>query len=221
MGPALLIAVVTILVNAKIGHADWHTGLARFLVSACLSVALGIIALTVLWKNGRLRDRLLPRWGDLTIGVVGALALIIVTWAGRTVLAPRGVPRGAWLAQVYLFLGNTGDLEDRFWGLGFVFLVPMLDEVVWRGWLQDQLSSRLGRAHGWLLTAVLFGLQAIPTVATLSDPVAGPNPLLLALALAAGLIFGFLAHVTNRATSAMIAHAAFSYFILLQFRPAL
>ena len=221
MGPALLVAVVTLLVNAKIGHAEWRAAPARIVTSAALSLMLGIVAVAALWKSGRLRERLTPKWGDLSIGVVGALALIITTWAGRTILAPRGVPRQAWLAQVYWFLGDTGELEEKFWVPWLIVLAPMLDEVIWRGWLQDRLTVSVGRVRGWLLTTLLYGLQATPTVVALNDPVAGPNPLLLILALLAGLLFGFLTHITNRATPAMIAHAAFTYFILLQFRPAL
>ena len=221
MGPALLVAVITLLVNAKIGHAEWRTAPARIVASAVLSLLLGIIALLVLWKTGRLRERLTPKWGDLSIGVVGALALIITTWAGRTILSPRGVPRQAWLAQVYWFLGDTGELEEKFWIPWLIALAPMLDEIIWRGWLQDQLAVSVGRVRGWLLTSLLYGLQAAPTIVALKDPVAGLNPLLLIMALVAGLLFGFLTHVTNRTAPAMIAHATFAYFILLQFRPAL
>ncbi len=221
MGPALLVAVITLLVNAKIGHADWRTAPARIAASAALSALLGVIAIVLLWKSGRLRDRLTPKWGDLSIGVVGAFALIITTWAGRTILSPRGVPRQAWLAQVYWFLGDTGELEEKFWVPWLVVLAPMLDEIIWRGWLQDQLTFSVGRVRGWLLTTLLYGLQAAPTIVALRDPVAGPNPLLLVMALVAGLLFGFLTHVTNRTAPAMIAHAAFTFFILLQFRPAI
>jgi membrane protease YdiL (CAAX protease family) len=155
------------------------------------------------------------------MGVLGAFALIIATWAGRTILSPRGVPRQAWLAHAYWFLGDPGELEERFWVPWLIGLAPMLDEIVWRGWLQDQLSKAMGGIRGWLMTALLYAVQTAPTIIALRDPVAGPNPLLFATALVAGLLFGFLTHVTQRATPAMIAHAAFSYFILLQFRPAL
>jgi membrane protease YdiL (CAAX protease family) len=221
MGPALLVTIISVLVNAKIGHADWRTAPARVAAAAMLSAVLGVVAILALYKQGRIRERLTPKWGDLSIGVLGAVALIIITWAGRTLLAPRGFPRQAWLAQVYWFIGDTGELEERLWVPWLVVLAPMLDEIVWRGWLQDQLSKSMGATRGWLMTALLYGLQAVPTIIALKDPLAGPNPLLVALALVAGLLFGFLTHVTQRATPALIAHAAFSYFILLQFRPAL
>ena len=221
MGPALLITVIAILVNAKIAHADWRTAPARIAVASAFSAALAIVAILVMVKQGRIRDRLTPKWGDLTIGVLGALALIISTWAGRTILSPRGLPRQAWLAQVYWFIGDPGTLQEQFWVPWLVVLAPMLDEIVWRGWLQDELSNSLGAIRGWLVTALLYAFQAAPTLLTLQDPVAGPNPSLLTLALVAGLVFGFLTHATRRATPAMIAHAAFSYFILLQYRPML
>lgn len=221
MGPALLVTVISLLVNAKIGHADWRTAPARIAAATLLSALLAAVAMFVLSQQGRARQRLAPRWGDLSIGVLGAVALIIVTWAGRTILSPRGVPRQAWLAQVYWFLGDPGELEERFWTPWLVVLGPIFDEIVWRGWLHDQLAKSMGAVRGWLVTALLYALQTAPTIIALRDPVAGPNPLLFATALGAGLLFGFLTHVTQRAAPAMIAHAFFSYFILLQFRPAL
>lgn len=221
MGSALLVCVLSVMLTAKIGHPDWMTPEARLAVSSAFSAVLAVVALVALTRRGRIRERLTPRWGDLSIGVVSAAALIVVTWAGRTLVSPRGVPRQAWLAQVYWFLGDPLDLEKKFWVPWLVILVPMLDEITWRGWIQDTLSVVVPRGLGWLLTAALFGLQAVPTLFTLSDSIAGPNPLLLILALVAGLLFSFLTHITGRATPSMIAHAAFSYFILLQFRPAL
>ncbi len=221
MGSALLVTLLSVLFTAKIGHGDWRSPPVRLAVSSALSVILAIVALIVLHQRGRIRDRLTPRWGDLSIGVVSAAALIITTWAGRTLLSPRGVPRQAWLAQVYWFLGDPTELESIAWVPWLIALAPMLDEIVWRGWIQEGLSVVVPRGLGWVLAAGLYGLQAIPTLFTLSDSVAGLNPLLLAMALVAGLLFSFLTHVTGRATPSMIAHAAFSYFILLQFRPAL
>ncbi len=221
MGASLFITLASVLLVAKIGHSDWKTAPIRIAVSALMSLLLGAIAIANLVKQRRLRERLTPRWGDLSIGFLGAAALIVTTWAGRTLLSPRGVARQAWLAQVYWFLGDPSELESIKWVPWLVVLAPMLDEIVWRGWLQDRLSVVVPRGLGWVLTAGLYGLQAVPTVFTLSDPVAGPNPLLLALAMVAGLLFSFLTHITRRATPSMVAHAAFSYFMLLQLRPAL
>ena len=221
MGASLLVTLVSVLVTAKIGHSDWKTAQVRIAFSSALSLGLAAIAVAVLIRKGRIRDRLYPRWGDLSIGVVSAAALIVTTWAGRTLMSPRGVPRQAWLAQVYWFLGDPTELEAIAWVPWLVVLAPMLDEIVWRGWIQDRLSVVVPRGLGWVLTAGLYSLQAVPTLFTLNDSVAGPNPLLFVLAIVAGLLFSFLTHVTGRATPSMIAHSAFTYFMLLQFRPAL
>jgi membrane protease YdiL (CAAX protease family) len=209
------------LVTAKIGHADWKTAPIRIAVSSGLSLALASVAIVVLVRQRRFRERLIPRWGDVSIGVVSAVALIITTWAGRTLMSPRGASRQAWLAQLYWFLGDPVELESIKWVPWLIVIAPMLDEIVWRGWIQDRLSVVVPRGHGWLLTAGLYGLQAAPTLFTINDATAGPNPLLLALAMVSGLLFSFLTHVTGRVAPAMIAHAAYSYFMVLQFRPAL
>ena len=220
MGEALLVTLVSIFMTAKIGHADWKTAPIRIAISASLSFTLALIAIVALLRQRRIRQRLTPRWGDLSLGVVSAVALIIITWAGRTLMSPRGTARQAWLAHVYWFLGDPIELETIKWVPWLIVLAPMLDELVWRGWIQDRLSVVVPRGHGWWLTALLYGLQAAPTLFTLNDAIAGPNPILLVLGLVSGLLFGYLTHVTGRATPAMIAHAAYSYFVLLQFRPA-
>ena len=221
MTEALLVTLFSSLATAKIGHADWKTAPIRIAAASAVSLALAVIALILLARRGRLRERLTPRWGDLSVGVLGAVALIIITWAGRTLISPRGVPRQAWLAQVYWFLGDPRELESIWWVPWLIVIAPMLDEIVWRGWIQDRLSDIVPNGRGWLLTAVLYGLTAAPTLFTVNDVVAGPNPTLLVLALVAGALFSFLTHMTGRATPAMIAHAAYSYFMLLQFRPPL
>ena len=200
MSSALLVTLLSVLFAAKVGHSEWRSAPVRLAASAALSVILSICALIILHKRGRIRDRLIPRWGDLSIGVVSAAALIITTWAGRTLLSPRGVPRQAWLAQVYWFLGDPSELVSIAWVPWLVVLAPMLDEIVWRGWIQDGLSVVVPRGLGWALTAGLYGLQAIPTLFTLSDSVAGPNPLLLTMGMVAGMLFSFLTHITGRAT---------------------
>ncbi len=221
MAEALLVTLVSALITAKIAHADWKTAPIRIAASGAASVALAAFALFFLARRKRLREQLTPRWGDVSVGVVGAVALVITTWAGRTLISPRGVPRQAWLAQVYWFLGDPLELESIKWVPWVIVLAPMLDEIVWRGWVQDQLSGVTPRGLGWLLTAFLYGLTAAPTMFTVNDVVAGPNPMLFLLALVAGALFGFLKHVTGRVAPAMIAHAVYSYFMLLQFRPPL
>lgn len=221
MPEALLVTLFTSLITAKIAHGDWKTAPIRIAVSFGVSLVLAAIALVILARQGRIRERMTPRWGDVSMGVVGAIALIITTWAGRTLIASRGTTRQAWLAQVYWFLGDPKELESIKWVPWLIVLSPMLEEIVWRGWLQDRLSVVVPRGRGWLLTAGLYGLAAAPTLFTVNDTVAGPNPLLLVLALVAGALFSFLTHMTGRAMPAMIAHAAYSYFMLLQFRPQL
>jgi membrane protease YdiL (CAAX protease family) len=221
MAEALLVTLFSALITAKIAHADWRTAPLRIAAAAATSAALSVVALFILARRGRLRERLTPRWGDLSIGVVGAISLVITTWAGRTLISPRGVPRQAWLAQVYWFLGDPTELEAIKWVPWLIVLSPMLDEIVWRGWVQDRLSAVVPRGLGWLLTAFLYGLTAAPTLFTVNDAVAGPNPMLFLLALVAGALFGFLTHVTGRVAPAMIAHATYSYFMMLQFRPPL
>jgi membrane protease YdiL (CAAX protease family) len=122
---------------------------------------------------------------------------------------------------VYYLLGETWNIQEHAAIPWLVVLSSMLDEVVWRGWIQDRLGDVMPKWRAWLCTAGLYAIQATPTLFALQDPIEGLNPLLLALALCGGLLWGFLTYATGRATAAMLAHAGFTYFIVVQFRPAL
>ena len=53
-----------------------------------------------------------------------------------------------------------------------VLLIPLLEEVIFRGFLLEVLSSRLGRAAGVVLSsfafAILHGVAAAPVIFTLA-----------------------------------------------------
>jgi membrane protease YdiL (CAAX protease family) len=221
MGAAVLITLIYTSVVAKIAHGDWQSPDVRIVCACATSACISLFALVAMRERGRILARLLPRWGDLSMGTVSALVLVIVTWAGRTLLAPQGTPRQAWLVQVYYLLGDTWRIQENAALPWLVTLSSMLDEVVWRGWIQDGLGDLMPQWRAWLLTAGLYGLHATPTVFALQDPVEGLNPLILALALAGGLLWGYLTYATGRATAALLAHAGFTYFMVVQFRPAL
>jgi membrane protease YdiL (CAAX protease family) len=182
---------------------------------------LGLLACIALGRVGRLRERLVPHRGDVFLGVLTAVALVIATWAGRFLIMPHGSPRTVWLARIYLQLGDPMILQSTWW-LPLVLIVgPMLDEIVWRGWIQDRLAYRLGRGRGFALTSGLYALTALPTMLTLGDPTVGTNILFPLLGLTGGLIWGYATLLSGRVAPAMISHATFVYFSVMQFRPGL
>lgn len=176
----------------------------------CLPYALlAALAVHHLYEDGTLLDRTRFRWGDFSIGVIAAALLIGGAWVLRNVLLPPGSGASVWLFRLLLQLGNL----QRTPLLAVVFLLLALaEELVWRGMVLDILTERFGSRVGWMLAAVAYAIAHLPSVVTLSDPVAGPNPLLVLAALGCGLVWSFAAARLGRLPPVVISHLAFVYF---------
>lgn len=180
--------------------------------------ALTVLAAYVLWQKGTLWQRLAPRWGDLSLGAVSAMVLLMVSWLARSALAPAGTPRQAWLYRVYLQLGDPESLQRSLAFTLALLALPLAEELVWRGYVLDLLTERLGSRRGWIAATLCYAAVTLPTVVTLRDPNAGLNPLLPIAALGAGMVWSFLAARTGRLPPVIVSHMAFTYFSAVQFR---
>jgi membrane protease YdiL (CAAX protease family) len=179
---------------------------------------LGGLALGGLSDRGTLAERLRPRWGDLTIGFVVGGALLLGSWAGRSLLAPLESPNHAWLLRIYLVFGEPNAIQRSAPITLTLLSLAALDEIAWRGYVLDALGERHGQRRAFLYSILLYGAAALPTAVTLRDPVAGANPFWVLLSLGCGLFWTFLARVTGRLPPSIIAHAMFAYFSAVQFR---
>jgi membrane protease YdiL (CAAX protease family) len=182
------------------------------------------VALVVVYSLFRRRE-LFPSFslkpGDVMRGVSIAGILIIAIWSGRALLMPHGSVREAWLARLYIHLGDPALLE-RIWWMPLVILgLAVSDEVVWRGYLQPRVVKRFGVPRGLVILALAYGLQAVPTAFALSDSGAGKNPLLPLFAFVTGLAWSYITHLSGRVTPAIISHAVLAYFVVLEYRPGL
>jgi hypothetical protein len=182
---------------------------------------LAALALYDLWRQETLVEKIVPRWGDISIGIVIAAVLMFAGWSVmRGLLTPPGNDRQAWLLHVYLQLGPSDAIQHSALLTSAVLVCAALEEIVWRGMVLSRLELRFGQRRGWLLCTLPYGLAALPSAFTLADPVAGPNPLLVVAALGCGLFWSFAASLIKRLPPVIIAHMVFSYFMTTQFRPA-
>jgi membrane protease YdiL (CAAX protease family) len=165
-----------------------------------------------------LLDVLQPRWGDFSIGFLTAAVLLLASWGARAVLAPAGSTRLGWLFRIYAQIGDPDAVQRSFVYTGALLVIVLCEELVWRSLVLDELTRRFGPRRGWPLAALCYGLTALPTLYTLRDPVAGPNPLLVTAALGCGIVWSFLASLKGRLMPVVIAHGVFTYFSLVQFR---
>jgi membrane protease YdiL (CAAX protease family) len=181
-------------------------------------LALAALAVYKLWDEGALVDVLAPRWGDLSVGFVTGLALVLASWGARAVLAPAGSTRLGWLFRIYAQVGDTDAVQRSVLYTGALFGIVICEELVWRSMVLGELTQRFGTRRGWPLAALCYGATALPTLYTLRVPLAGLNPLLLTAALGCGIVWSFLSSIKGRLLPVIIAHAVFTYFSLVQFR---
>ena len=215
------VVLVVVAVAAAVAFAlrPEHAASPTLYVTLALTYAvLAGFALYRMWDDGTLLDLLKPRWGDFSIGVLIAAVLLVGSWAGRALIAPVGSPRHGWLLRVYLLLGDTETIQSSVLITSLLLLIPVLEEIVWRGMVLSLLAERFGTRRAWPIAAVLYALALTPTAFTLADPEAGYNPLLCVAALGCGIFWSFTAQMTKRLPPVIISHIAFTYFSVAQFR---
>jgi membrane protease YdiL (CAAX protease family) len=188
-----------------------------WLIIASGTTLTGVLAVYRLATTRGLWERLRPQWGDVTLGILTAVALLGLAWAARTVLLPLGSERLGWLGQLYSKLGSPDAVRGSLTMTGLVVAVSALEELTWRGLVQQELSRRVGPARAWWLAALSYAVATLPAALLLADPVAGPNPVLFVGALSCGLVWGYVAKATGRLPPVAISHAVFTYFIVTRF----
>ncbi len=183
------------------------------------TAVVALVALVRAARDGELVELVRPEWGDATRGILSAALLLGGAVAFLRVVAPAGSSRESWMARIYLQLGDPGWLRAHTGLVALLVLVAATaEEVVWRGLVTRLIAERVGSRFAWIWAAVPCALAQVPTAWTLRDPEAGLNPLLIAGALALGLVWGAMARWTRRLTPSILSHAAFDWCVIMLFR---
>jgi membrane protease YdiL (CAAX protease family) len=170
---------------------------------------LAALALRRFHHDGTLRDVLRLRGGDFTLGFIIAAALFGGAYGVRHLVFGAGSTKTVWLYRIALELGTFRPSPGL---LALVAAIGALEELVWRGFVLSSLTDSIGSRRAWPVAALLYAVAHLPTVVTLGDPTAGPNPLLPIAALGAGLVWSFAAQVFGRLPPVIVSHAVFTYF---------
>lgn len=176
-------------------------------------VGLAGLAALRLRRRGLLQERLAPRRGDLTLGALLAAVGWGVARGGQLLLAAPDSHQEGWIIRLYVQIGEPA-MSATFEAGFALLLVASLEEVAWRGGVQEALIDGFGPRRGWLAAAVLYALAHAPTAWRLAVTGLGPNPLLLVAALAGGLVWGFLAMKSGRVAPSIAAHAFFTWAVV-------
>ncbi len=186
-----------------------------WLLAAGPSVALAGLAAAWAAKDNLLGQWLLPRWGDFTRGIVGAGLLYAAARGFARVVTPVGSPREIWLVSLYGQIGDPQQLRLHAPLVGGAILVACVcEEILWRGMVTQLLADRFGSRAAWVGAAALYALAYAPTMWALRANT-GLNPILVAAAVAGGLLWGAMARVFGGLVPSMIAHVFFDWVALM------
>jgi membrane protease YdiL (CAAX protease family) len=229
----LVAIVVAIAAGSHFAFQLARAGQPSFLLwIAVPTVAIAVLGAIRAYRDGDLYRRssfdenggggagwLNVRSGDFTRGFAAAALLFGGAWGFTRLVAPVGSERESWLARLYLQLGDPSTLRKN---LAFVVVAIIVmaaaEELVWRGLVTSLLEEKLGSRRAWVWAAVLYAFAHVPTLWALRDPIAGLNPVLPAAALAAGLVWGFMAKRFGRLLPGIFSHVLFDWTVLMMFR---
>jgi membrane protease YdiL (CAAX protease family) len=180
-------------------------------------LVLSGIALWKLARDGVLREALMPRAGDFSIGSLIAGVLWGGGWLVRHFALTVATAKITWLFRISFQLGFSASPGL----LAIVVCMALFEELVWRGLVLTELGEVLGTRRAWPVATLVYGAAHLPTVFVLADPLAGKNPVLVLAALGCGLVWNFAATMLGRLTPLVISHAIFSYFAFSTLLPHL
>jgi uncharacterized protein len=218
-GPIVL-PVVLVAIASVFSFSQTRAGTPSVMIGMVgMSVALAVWGGRWAQREELLRDWITPRWGDISIALVFGVVTFAAAWGFLHFVAPAGTPREAWIARVYMQVGDPNALRGK---LGFVFagiaLAAFAEEVLWRGFVIAQLEPLFGSRRAWIVSAFLYAGAHLPTAWALRDPVAGLNPVIVLGALGLGLLYGGAARVTGRLVPLILAHVLFDWAAIVMFR---
>jgi membrane protease YdiL (CAAX protease family) len=184
--------------------------------------AAAALAAWALAQDDQLKAALAPKAGDATLGLLPALLLVtLVILFVTKVLAPIPPLRaytadGAWVgsAGVHGLRGAAEWLRVRALDamgrasavqgsarVAYVLAIAALEELAWRGGVQQGLAERFGSTRAWLLASVLYAVAQLGTM----------NASMALLALPCGLLWGAMYRFRGRLAPAILSHAIFSW----------
>jgi len=201
----------------------WRLGGASLWYSLVLGYgAAASLAAWELAQDGQLKAALAPRSGDATLGLLPAMVLFGLVWLLVTrVLAPIPelrfyTPDGAWVGRADAHglqaatewlresacaaMGRSSAIQGSA-RVAYVLAIAALEELAWRGGVQQGLSERFGSTRGWLLASALYALTQLGTL----------NAAPALLALPCGLLWGAMYRFRGRLAPSILSHALFSW----------
>jgi len=178
--------------------ATFYLTFSTFWIKIGISVAV-LVALSW-WIRPPVRDRFHIDGRALLVGLVSAVALYFIFWAGREISSTVFPFAERQIGGIY-GKGEGTPLWSVF--LLLLFITGPGEELYWRGFLQDILMDRFGGCRGWLLTTVIYTGVHIWSF----------NFMLIGAAFVAGAFWGVMYWRLGNLVPVIISHSLWSAVI--------
>jgi membrane protease YdiL (CAAX protease family) len=206
-----LLAILVVAVSTGVALNPWLVEAWQTWTALIVPyLALTVLALRDLHSRQLLRARLMPRGGDVSIGILLGLLMAALGIVAQRALVPTDSANAEWLFTLYAQVGNVQ--RDPVSLAALAALVAM-EEIVWRSMVLDGLERDLGRRWAAPAAAAAYALAHLPTLWTLAGQSAGPNPLLVLAAFGCGVCWVYLVSNLGRLWPAFASHLVFTYFM--------
>lgn len=157
-----LVFLFRAIIPYEVLASNWFNAVYSF---ACYAIS-SVIIIAVPWrflKNKTTRDELglrgLPTWTDILLAPIGLIVSLIVAGA-LTALLMLILPQVDWQqAQEVGFQGLYAMSDYMIAFACLVVLAPVVEELIFRGWLYGKLRVRMSAVPAILITSVLFGIM--------------------------------------------------------------
>ena len=131
------------------------------------------------------------------VGVVGQLVLVPALYVPLREIWPSTFSKSRLEDRAQELADKAGGFDTVLLVLIVVVGAPVIEELVYRGFLQRSITPAVGRVTGLVIVAIVFSLIHL-------TPVEYPGLFV------AGLLFGGCFALTGRLGTAIVAHAAFN-----------
>lgn len=168
-----------------------------------MTFSSGVLALAGLWLNrNSVAEIFAFRWWHVPLGLVSALVLYLMFFAGHRIAAAILPFASKQVALVY----RTRSQADL-WLIGVLLAawVGPAEEIFWRGYVQRRCGQRFGPFAGLIVTAAIYTLVHIWSF----------NLMLLAAAGLCGVFWGALFWRFRSIWPALISHALWDVVIFV------
>lgn len=154
----------------------------------------------------RLNPRRLPRFDRraVMLGLIGAVLLYILFWAGRHISTALFPFAGRQIGGIY---GKGAGTPHWIIFLLLFCVTGPCEEIYWRGFLQQGFMQRYGRGRGWLLATLMYAAVHISSL----------NFMLVGAAGVAGAFWGAMYWRLGNLVPVIVSHSLWSAVIFTLF----